>query len=34
VLLPVTGVAGLRGAIRGPADVLAWRDTIERYTGE
>jgi alkanesulfonate monooxygenase SsuD/methylene tetrahydromethanopterin reductase-like flavin-dependent oxidoreductase (luciferase family) len=31
VLVPVTGVAGLRGTIRGPDDVLAWRDAIERY---
>ena len=33
VLVPVTGVAGLHGVIRGPADVLAWRETIERYAG-
>jgi alkanesulfonate monooxygenase SsuD/methylene tetrahydromethanopterin reductase-like flavin-dependent oxidoreductase (luciferase family) len=33
VLVPVTGVAGLRGTIRGPDDVLAWRDAIERYAG-
>jgi probable F420-dependent oxidoreductase len=31
VLVPVTGVAGLRGAIRGAEDVLAWREAIERY---
>jgi len=24
-------VAGLRGTIRGPDDVLAWHDAIERY---
>jgi hypothetical protein len=33
VLVPVTGVAGLRGAVRGAEDVLAWRETIERYAG-
>jgi len=33
VLVPVTGVAGLRGTIRGPDDVLAWRDAIERHAG-
>ena len=31
VLVPVTGVAGLHGHIRGAEDVLAWRDTIARY---
>jgi probable F420-dependent oxidoreductase len=31
VLVPVTGVAGLKRVIRGPADVLAWREVIERY---
>jgi probable F420-dependent oxidoreductase len=33
VLVPVTGVIGLRGTIRGPDDVLAWHDAIERYAG-
>jgi len=32
VLVPVTGMAGLRGAIRGAEDVLAWREAIDRYT--
>ena len=31
VLIPVTGVAGLKRIIRGPQDVLAWRDVIARY---
>ncbi|MGE0226195.1 MAG: LLM class F420-dependent oxidoreductase [Acetobacteraceae bacterium] len=31
VLVPVTGVAGLKRIIRGPADVLAWKDTIEKF---
>src|SRR5262245_17618994 len=31
VLLPVTGVAGLERKIAGPEDLLAWRETIERY---
>ena len=31
VLVPVTGVAGLHGVIRGAADVLAWREAIECY---
>lgn len=31
VLIPVTGVAGLKRIIRGPQDVLAWRDLIARY---
>ena len=30
VLVPVTGVAGLARRIRGPEDLLAWRDTIAR----
>src|SRR5271156_818808 len=33
VLVPVTGVAGVGAAIRGPDDVLAWRDAIARYAG-
>jgi hypothetical protein len=31
VLLPVTGVAGLKQAVAGPEDVLRWKETIERY---
>ncbi len=31
VLVPVTGVAGLRRIIRGPSDVAAWKDVIARY---
>jgi alkanesulfonate monooxygenase SsuD/methylene tetrahydromethanopterin reductase-like flavin-dependent oxidoreductase (luciferase family) len=31
VLLPVTGVAGLGRKVAGPEDLLAWRETIERY---
>jgi alkanesulfonate monooxygenase SsuD/methylene tetrahydromethanopterin reductase-like flavin-dependent oxidoreductase (luciferase family) len=31
VLLPVTGVAGLARKVSGPEDLLAWRETIERY---
>ena len=31
VLVPVSPMAGLANPIRGPEDVLAWRDTIERY---
>ncbi|MGR8919291.1 MAG: LLM class F420-dependent oxidoreductase [Gammaproteobacteria bacterium] len=31
VLVPVTGVTGLDTSIRGPEDVLKWRDTIARY---
>lgn len=31
VLVPVTGVAGLHGTIRGADDVLAWRDAIGKY---
>ena len=31
VLVPVTGVAGLKRIIRGPEDVLAWRDLIEAH---
>ncbi|HTC12220.1 MAG TPA: LLM class F420-dependent oxidoreductase [Acetobacteraceae bacterium] len=31
VLVPVTGVAGLHGVIRGAEDVLKWRDVIDRY---
>ena len=31
VLLPVTGVAGLARKVAGPEDLLAWRETIERY---
>ena len=32
VLVPVTGVAGLARKVTGPHDLLAWRETIERYT--
>jgi len=31
VLVPVTGVAGLKRIIRGPSDVAAWKDVIARY---
>ena len=31
LLVPVTGMAGLPTAIRGPEEALAWRDTIEKY---
>jgi len=31
VLVPVTGVAGLHGVIRGAEDVLKWRDVIDRH---
>jgi probable F420-dependent oxidoreductase len=31
VLVPVTGVAGLQRAIRGPQDLAGWRDVIERF---
>jgi probable F420-dependent oxidoreductase len=31
VLVPVTGVAGLKRVIRGPEDVAAWQDVIERH---
>jgi hypothetical protein len=31
VLVPVTGVAGLARKVSGPEDLLAWRETIERY---
>jgi probable F420-dependent oxidoreductase len=31
VLVPATGVTGMRGAIRGPDDLLRWRDLIEKY---
>ena len=31
VLVPVSPMAGLSNPIRGPEDVLAWRDAIERY---
>jgi hypothetical protein len=31
VLVPTTGVAGLVRKISGPEDLLAWRETIERY---
>lgn len=31
VLVPVTGVAGLKRVIRGPEDVAAWRDVLDRY---
>jgi probable F420-dependent oxidoreductase len=31
VLLPVTGVAGLKQAVKGPEDVLRWKDTVEKY---
>jgi probable F420-dependent oxidoreductase len=31
VLVPTTGVAGLVRKIAGPEDLLAWRETIERY---
>ena len=31
VLVPTTGVAGLARKISGPEDLLAWRETIERY---
>lgn len=31
VLVPVTGVAGLKKVIRGADDVLAWKDVLDRY---
>ena len=31
VLVPVTGMGGLHGTIRGADDVLKWRDVIDRY---
>lgn len=31
VLVPVTGVAGLKRIIRGASDVTAWKDVIARY---
>ena len=31
VAVPVTGVAGLDMRIRGPEDLLGWRETIERF---
>ena len=31
VTVPVTGVAGLDMRVRGPEDLLAWKDIIERY---
>ncbi|MSO77435.1 MAG: LLM class F420-dependent oxidoreductase [Alphaproteobacteria bacterium] len=31
LLVPVTGIAGLAGSITGPEDVLAWRETIDKY---
>ena len=33
VLVPVTGMGGLRRAASGVEGVLSWRDTIERYAG-
>lgn len=31
VTVPVTGVAGLAMRVDGPEDLMAWKDTIERY---
>jgi alkanesulfonate monooxygenase SsuD/methylene tetrahydromethanopterin reductase-like flavin-dependent oxidoreductase (luciferase family) len=31
VLVPVTGVAGLKKVIRGAEDVRAWKDVLDRY---
>ena len=31
LLVPVTGAAGLAGRIRGPEDLVKWRDTIQKY---
>lgn len=31
VAVPVTGVAGLAMRVRGPEDLLPWKDIIERY---
>lgn len=31
LLVPVTGVAGLARVIKGPEDVLKWRDVVEKY---
>lgn len=31
VLVPVTGVAGLKKVIRGADDVRAWKDVLDRY---
>jgi hypothetical protein len=31
VLVPVTGVAGLKRAASGVEGVLSWKDTIDRY---
>lgn len=32
ILVPVTGAAGLSNRIRGPEDLVKWRDVIEKYT--
>ena len=31
LLVPVSGMAGLAPAVRGPEDLAAWRETIEKY---
>jgi probable F420-dependent oxidoreductase len=31
IVIPVTPMAGMVNPIRGPEDVLSWRDTIDRY---
>ena len=33
VAVPVTGVAGLAMRVRGPEDLMPWKEVIERYAG-